>query len=191
MFRSPYSAGRSVVPVYYRKHLKWAVRKQSVNNHIPSSAHIPSRYYSLQRIGYTSLSSLTIKSQWTTLWKEKQMTHIYMSLPGGLGSSPGAQTDHPHTRSFDKRNSGRFALLFRKLKQSEFSVTMIRPGEFQINSGGGGGGSYHDPTQRVHTRCSLHQSEDTRRHECSNISCRGTPRLHRSHILPPCGQEET
>lgn len=49
-------------------------------------------------------------------------------------------------------------------------------------------GSYHDPRHCVHTRCSLHQSEGTHRHECSDISCRGTPKLHRSHILPPCDQ---
>ena len=54
------------------------------------------------------------------------MTHIYMFLPEGLGSLPGAQTDHPHTRSFDKTSSGRFGLLLRKFKQSVviFGVTL-------------------------------------------------------------------
>lgn len=50
---------------------------------------------------------------------------------------------------------------------------------------GGRGGTYHDPTRCVHTQCSLPHSEDMHRHECSDISCCGTPRLHRSHILPP------
>lgn len=54
----------------------------------------------------------------------------------------------------------------------------------------GGGVTYHDPTHRVHTQCSLHQSTDTHRHECSDISYHGTPRLHRSHILPPYGRKQ-
>lgn len=41
-----------------------------------------------------------------------------MFLPEGLGSLPDAQTDHPHTRSSDRKSSGRFSLLFRMLEQS-------------------------------------------------------------------------
>lgn len=90
--------------------------------------------------------------------------HIWMFLPEGPGSSPGAQTDHPHTRSFDRRSSGRFAL--------------------------------HDPRLHAHTQCSLHQSGDMHKHACSDISYRGTPKLHRSRILPPpwpsqcCGPQD-
>lgn len=49
--------------------------------------------------------------------------------------------------------------------------------------------TYRDPTRRVHTLCSRHQSEDKHRHECSDISCCGTPKPHRSHILPPVGRD--
>lgn len=49
--------------------------------------------------------------------------------------------------------------------------------------------AYREPTRRVHTLCSLHQSEDKYRRECWDISCCGTPKLHRSHILPPFGKD--
>lgn len=54
----------------------------------------------------------------------------------------------------------------------------------------GGQGSYHDPRHCDHTLCSPHQSGDMHRRECSDISYRGIPKLHRSHILPPYGQED-
>lgn len=46
-----------------------------------------------------------------------RFTHIWMFLPEGLGSSPGAQTDHPHIRSSGKRNSGRSVPLFSKQEE--------------------------------------------------------------------------
>lgn len=68
--------------------------------------------------------------------ESKQVTHIWMFLPEGPGSLPGAQTDHPHTRSFDKRNSGRSARLVGILKQSISSMTLMSPGGFSDWAGG-------------------------------------------------------
>lgn len=48
---------------------------------------------------------------------------------------------------------------------------------------------HRDPKLLGHTRCTLHQWGDMHRRGCSDISCRGIPRLHRSHTLPPCGQK--
>lgn len=54
-----------------------------------------------------------------------------------------------------------------------------------------GWGSHHDPIRYVHTQCSPRPSGDTHRRGCSNISDCGTPKLHRSHTLPPCGKEKS
>lgn len=51
-----------------------------------------------------------------------------MFLLAELGNLLGAQTDHPHTRSYDRRNIGRFALLVRWLERTA--------GEFEWRSSG-------------------------------------------------------
>lgn len=121
-----------------------------------------------------------------TVKKEVRLTHIWMFLPEGLGSSPGAQTDHPHIRSSGKRSSERSVRLFGKWEQSvDINKKVIWTGALLMERV-----SYHDPTHSDRTQCSQHQSADTHRHGCSDTSCCGTPRLHRSHILPPYGEKK-
>lgn len=110
-----------------------------------------------------------------------------MFLPAELGNLLGAQIDHPRTGSYDRRNIGRFGHL---VKWFEKTAGQFESG-FELVKGTlkCGRAAYRDPTRRVHTLCSQHQSEDKHRRECSDISCCGTPKPHRSHILPPFGKD--
>lgn len=143
-------------------------------------ATVNSHIYPPDIIGYTSFSALDGDL------KEKAMTHIWMFLLEGPGSSPGARTDRPRTGSSGRRSSGRFALLFTQL-QAAAVIFIAPPWTCRASVGRE---SYRDPTHRGHTRCSRRPSGGTRRRGCSDISYRDTPRLRRSRTLLPFDQHK-